>query len=283
MEKENKFRVGETVRVKSKEWYEENKNEVGDIWHEYHCFSEILSKYCGKYVKIMEVNEHYNKIDGTNIWLHDDWIEKAPVDWNTTVLKDLELKKNVTINVPNDMLISTNENNGIITINIEHNKEQDSTPIFKDGDIVYGYNLHNKEYTYILIFKSYKDYSNSSICHHALLSDNKFLYLNGISDALSYARLATEDEKQRMFDELAKQKELRWDETNLDFIPIRWRAEFGSKFWFISGYGKVSSRIDSHDECSYNYYNTRNYFQTEEEAYEALPKWQDFFNNLKLK
>lgn len=54
-----KFKVGDTVRVKSLEWYNENKDYYGNVWDDYKGFrSNMASILCGKIAIIEEVLEH---------------------------------------------------------------------------------------------------------------------------------------------------------------------------------------------------------------------------------
>ena len=51
-----KYKNGDTIRVKSLEWYNENKDSNGDV-HDKIIFTSYMSKYCGKEMTIEEVNE----------------------------------------------------------------------------------------------------------------------------------------------------------------------------------------------------------------------------------
>jgi len=54
-----KFKIGDTVRVKSLEWYNENKDYYGNVWDDYKGFrSNMASILCGKIAIIEEVLEH---------------------------------------------------------------------------------------------------------------------------------------------------------------------------------------------------------------------------------
>lgn len=57
-----KYRVGDKVIVKSLAWYNENKNECGDVKVPC-CFVREMSKYCGKVVTISRVNYSSYSID----------------------------------------------------------------------------------------------------------------------------------------------------------------------------------------------------------------------------
>lgn len=77
-----KHKVGDTVRIKSIDWYEKNKNKTGIIDIGGISFGEYKSRYCGKTAKITGVySNHYNiDIDRFSCW-SDDMFED---DFNPT-------------------------------------------------------------------------------------------------------------------------------------------------------------------------------------------------------
>ena len=99
---------------------------------------------------------------------------------------------------------------------------------------------------------------------------------------MSNVRKADYYEQERMFNELANQKQLRWNAEEFKFEPIRWRAEKGGKFWFITSNGVVDYAIDNYKPTDNLYFYLRNCFETPEIANKALPLWKDFFKNLSL-
>lgn len=147
---------------------------------------------------------------------------------------------------------ATIEDNQII---IEEQKE------FKDGDI-----LHSKHTRRVLIFSNYT-------------RDDKGVfdsYFNNTNDPNSTwhtkkFRHATEEEKQKFFDEL-NEKSLRWNAETKTMEKIRERAEKGEKYLFITGRGEIveyTEDNDSNDDASYdlgNYYLLSARAQAEEDA-----------------
>ena len=85
-------------------------------------------------------------------------------------------------------------------------------------------------------------------------------------------RPATDDEKQRLFDALAKEGK-RWNpETKqIEDLP-RWRAKIGEKYYFISDCLDVDFNSEDSDEYDDSYYAAGNYFKTEEAAERAAEK-----------
>ena len=58
-----KFKVGDTVRVKSLEWYNKNKDEQGKVFYRGSYFYEFMSHLCGK---TLIINRFYN-VDGRDL------------------------------------------------------------------------------------------------------------------------------------------------------------------------------------------------------------------------
>ena len=85
-------------------------------------------------------------------------------------------------------------------------------------------------------------------------------------------RPATDAEKQRLFDALAKEGK-RWNaETKrIEDLP-RWRAKEGEKYYFVSDCMDVDFNSEDSDEYDDSYYAAGNYFKTEEAAERAAEK-----------
>ena len=62
---ELKFSVGDTVTIKSKEWYDQNKNEQGDIRFPdgKEPFVKGMDKFCGKTATIINICTHEYVLD----------------------------------------------------------------------------------------------------------------------------------------------------------------------------------------------------------------------------
>lgn len=75
METKLKYKVGDKVRVKSLEWYNENKNFEGNVYTEENTgiyFSEFMSNLCGKIVQIEKVNGDYSYyVNGSSLFWQD--------------------------------------------------------------------------------------------------------------------------------------------------------------------------------------------------------------------
>lgn len=87
-----------------------------------------------------------------------------------------------------------------------------------------------------------------------------------------YMRPATDSEKQRLFDALAKEGK-RWNaETKqIEDLP-RWRAKIGEKYYFVGDCLDVDFNSENSDKFDDSYYAADNYFKTEEAAERAAEK-----------
>ena len=116
------LKVGDKVRIKSKEWYDKNKDENGEIKKNDIVFGKYYSEFCGLtmdinslkddmyYLLTISKNGHFESA----ILCCEDWFEPIRDGWLSTdedyklyIHSDEELKKSVIVNVPNDMEVST--------------------------------------------------------------------------------------------------------------------------------------------------------------------------------
>ena len=76
-----KYKVGDKVRIRSKEWYESHKNKFGKIWtvslsgEGTVCFDQDNAKYCGKEVTIFSVESDNYVLRGIPYEWTDEMIE----------------------------------------------------------------------------------------------------------------------------------------------------------------------------------------------------------------
>ena len=202
---------------------------------------------------------------------------------------NMETTNKITINgiaVPDGTDVKTVVENGNLVITFQKQESEVEKPKFKKGDVVF-LNIQgdNKIYQHIIITKSV--YGNRHYFYVDFCINDNDLYYGYKSmwfskENIKSIRYATDEEKQELFNKLANQKQLRWDEKELKFEGIRWRAEKGEKFWFISAEGSVSYSHDDYSRIVDELYKFSNYFQTEELANKALPKWKEFFKSLSL-
>lgn len=61
-----KHKVGDIVTIKSKEWYDKNKDQDGCLDFGVDCFMPHMSKYCGREAHITGLQDYTYSIDIDN-------------------------------------------------------------------------------------------------------------------------------------------------------------------------------------------------------------------------
>ena len=87
-------------------------------------------------------------------------------------------------------------------------------------------------------------------------------------------RLATDEEKQLLFDKM-KEHGLRWNAEDKRVEKIRWRAEKGEAYYRMGLRGDVFGEIDRRTDADNVFYDTLNYFHTEEQTKEAAKRMKE--------
>ena len=160
------------------------------------------------------------------------------------------------INIPDGCKAEIKD--GVITIEKEEKE-------FKRGDVIVS------KIDEILLVITYDFDSNLltsfvNIDAHGNLFNNPYQKWNVSHDW----RLATDEEKQLLFDKM-KEQGLRWNAEEKKIEKIRWRAAHGETYFTINlyvGYS-VESFVDYDEEDDNDFYNSFNYFKTEEDARKA--------------
>lgn len=163
------------------------------------------------------------------------------------------------INVPEGCkVISVETTDEMVVVKFE--KEE---PEFKENDIVY---TEYRNHPCISIINFFESYSFCSI-------KTKYSFdvdLNTLDCDPTYAyetiRLATDSEKQLLFDKL-KEKCLMFDGENV----VRWRAAPYKKYFYLPGDGDIAETEDDMSNWDDGAYYIGNYFPTRELA-EAFQK-----------
>lgn len=91
---------------------------------------------------------------------------------------------------------------------------------------------------------------------------------------------ATEAEKKLLIDKVAEVNK-RWNEEKKCLENVRWRAKKGKLYRWVSADGYVKESTDEHGECDNCYYNSGNYFKTEEAAEKVAEQIREIFKNSK--
>lgn len=149
-------------------------------------------------------------------------------------------------------------------------KEEQTEQEFKDGDvlvIVANWKRHNA-----FIYKG-SDVLGFHL-YYAGINDDGDLLINDSSnerwgnEILSHA---TEEEKQLLFDKM-KEQGLRWNAEKKCVESNRWRAKKGKAYCRIGLGGGVFYEIDRRTNADNVFYDTLNYFHTEEQTREAIKR-----------
>lgn len=67
-----KYKAGDKVRVKSRDWYEANKDSDGDVNCGRWCFLSDMIEYCGQELTIISVGSTYYYLDEENCFIWTD-------------------------------------------------------------------------------------------------------------------------------------------------------------------------------------------------------------------
>ena len=91
---ETKYKAGDIVRIKSKEWYDKNKNKFGKVWTSSYngehliCFDQDMAKYCGKAFVIASVEPECYALVGVPYAWTDEMIEGTADE--ETVIQEMQ-------------------------------------------------------------------------------------------------------------------------------------------------------------------------------------------------
>ena len=118
-----KHKVGDKVRIKSREWYEKNKNISGDIFCGDTLFISAMHRYCGNVATIISVDGIYRlDIDNTKFGWSDEMFEDDKPRTSETLLKDI-----ANVIKAHNMGVQVSEEDGKLII--EPLKVEDDLPI----------------------------------------------------------------------------------------------------------------------------------------------------------
>ena len=87
-------------------------------------------------------------------------------------------------------------------------------------------------------------------------------------------RIATDEEKQLLFDKM-KEQGLQWNAEKKQVEMIRWRAKKGEYYYHINADGFASTIKHTDYITDYYRYNFGNYFRTKEQAKEAARRMKE--------
>lgn len=158
---------------------------------------------------------------------------------------------------------------GVIIFEKEESKEQE----FKRGDVIV-----SKVNEILLV--DVHCFENRILRSFVHIQQDGILFNSSYSswNELHTWRLATEEEKQLLFDKM-KEQGLRWNAEEKRVEKIRWRAEDGEKYFSIDTDIQVCKLFEENKICDNAFYDALNYFRTEEQATEAAKRMKDVLRN----
>lgn len=114
-----KHKVGDKVRIKSIDWYNENKNSCGNFKVNYLPFLKDMAEYCGKEVIITKIDEKSGtfRVNLDKHWFNEEMIEEIP-DTNSDIFQEIAdtIRKIAEIIRKDNIGFSVKEENGEIII-----------------------------------------------------------------------------------------------------------------------------------------------------------------------
>ena len=125
---------------------------------------------------------------------------------------------------------------------------------FKDGDIITcGWDGKNRGYSWTCILRGeieqiadnmfIADYCNIDCC-------GGYSCENGDSDSATWGRYATEEEKQKLFDALAKEGKA-WDAEKKAVVELKWKPKVGDVY-----YSPLYTNVSCFSSCCYSWDNS---------------------------
>ena len=197
------------------------------------------------------------------------------------------MKKTYKITLPKGVRVYTIDakaDDGVLNVTV--NMEQKYMP--KDGDIVYAqWDGDRSNYKWIFIYKkSLTDpYKNCDVyAYLGIERDRKpvsELHFNESCTSQELLRPATEAEKQRLFDALAKEgKQWNAEKKCIEDLP-RWRASRGESYYLISSTLTIDYQFEKWHPVDVERYSVGNYFRTREAAEKVAGQIKEIFKNSK--
>ena len=187
------------------------------------------------------------------------------------------MEQKFKIQVPEGCTAKIEQQDGFLVVVFEPNKEEKWVP--KNGDfIAYSFNRPNLN---IGIFRKQcapsPDGYNLHKDYITIGGDTGELLWGYETFTHDYMRPATDSEKQRLFDALAK-KGKRWnaEEKRIEDLP-RWRARKGEIYYYVDYDFTIDYFIEDEDSADNTNYVIGNYYKTREAAERAAEKIRKIF------
>lgn len=175
--------------------------------------------------------------------------------------------------------IETNEDGSVVLV-----YEPEEKPQFKDGDIIYcSYNSLSIGLVWVTIVRKQDRANESRISYYARylitgVNEGELKINDYQSVRCDVIRLATEEEKQLLFDALAKNGK-QWNAEKKCIEDLMWEPKRGEAYFFIDDEIGISHCFWTDESIDENRYKVFNCFRNEQDADEALPHIKEAFRN----
>lgn len=124
-----KYKVGDTVRIKSREWYEENKNENGAVLLSNGCvFWDNMQDMLGCEFKIVGITEDKYILYGIIFLINDEMIEGLVSDGKSLISTEM-IKDIAEVVKTHNLGVSISENEGKLIIEPLKVEEEKDLPV----------------------------------------------------------------------------------------------------------------------------------------------------------
>lgn len=181
------------------------------------------------------------------------------------------MEQNFKIAVPEGCTVNIEKNDNFVIVSLEPKKWEP-----KNGDIFF------REDTKTQFILRKKD-GNIAYCYAGINIDGNLFIDNGRNwtEVFNKYRPSTEEEKQLLFDALAK-KGKRWnaEEKRIEDLP-RWRALYGDNYYSIGSMLTVDPQTEIGFHTDDKHYYAGNYFKTREAAEKVACQIREIFKSSK--
>lgn len=177
---------------------------------------------------------------------------------------EIELTKGDSITIPEGCTATIKD--GIITF-----QQQEPEQEFKDGDILIDDTKPNDATHKIIMIYKGKRNSVGGYKSYIVMNLSGLLVRDTSCCSLDCCkiRLATEEEKQELFD-VMKEKELYWNAEEKRVEKIRSRAKKYHSYWFINSCFDVQETTEDEMDIDKEHYERGNYFLNKKDAERLL-------------
>lgn len=160
-------------------------------------------------------------------------------------------------------------------------KEEQKDQEFKDGDVLTS--LFDNKVVFIFREDESKQKYNKNgyyVCHIYVSHSTGYTIEVPTKDSLSFCghkddvRLATNEEKQFLFDKM-KEQGLKWNAEEKRVETIRWRAKGKEIYYYVGSNMEVYTFSPSTSEDEEDDFKSYNYFRIKEQAEEAARRMKE--------